>query len=412
MSIDLKKGQKAVEKAGLISFLLTVGKGIVGFLSGSVVLVADALHNLTDLTIDIASWFGLKIAQRKPDEKFPYGYYKVESLTTLFVSLFILYAACELLIEGYSRLFIVSEIDIPFLAMLVALISSLVSISISKYLKNTGKSINSELLIVNSKERFVDGISSIFVFLAIFLNYYKIPCIEGITSMIISLLILKVGIFSIKDSVFSLMDISPSKEEEEKIKKIIKSVKGVDDFTDLKLRKSGPFIFGEVKIKVKRFIKVERGHEIADEIENKIKEKIKQVNSFTVHVEPYKTSKHRIAIPILKPLGLESKVMEHFGRANYFLFVDTIKNSITRYYSKENPCKKKEVRAGLEAAHFIIKEKVDVLITKEIGEISLHILRDKLIDVYKTKGETAKEVIDNFFENKLVRLKEPTREKN
>ena len=139
MSIDLKKGQKAVEKAGLISFSLTVGKGIVGFLSGSVVLVADALHNLTDLTIDIASWFGLKIAQRKPDEKFPYGYYKVESLTTLFVSLFILYAACELLIEGYSRLFIVSEIDVPFLAMLVALISSLVSISISKYLKNTGK---------------------------------------------------------------------------------------------------------------------------------------------------------------------------------------------------------------------------------------------------------------------------------
>ncbi len=412
MPIDLKKGQKAAGRAALVSFLLVIIKGVVGFLSGSVVLITDALHSLTDLTIDVASWFGLKIAQRKPNEKFPYGYYKAESLATLFISFFILYAAGNLLIEGYSRLFIIQEINLPFLALLVALVSSFVSFFISKYLRNIGKNINSELLIVNSKERFMDGISSVFVFLAIFLSYYKIPYIEGIVTIVISLLILKIGIFSIKDSILALMDISPSKEKEEQIKKTIKSVKGVDDFTDLKLRKSGPFIFGEVKIKVKKFVPVERAHEITDKIESKIKEKISQVNSFTVHVEPYKTEKHRIAIPVLKPKGLNSEVMKHFGKANYFLFVDITKKSIHKFYSKENPGRKREVRAGMEAVHFIIKEKADVLVTKEIGEISFHTLRDNLIDIYKIEGVTAREVVNNFLKNKLVRLEEQTKEKD
>ena len=72
--------------------------------------------------------------------------------------------------------------------------------------------------------------------------------------------------------------------------------------------------------------------------------------------------------------------------------------------------KKKSAKAGYFAADFIVKEKIDVLITKEIGGISFHTLRDNLVDIYKAKGKNVKEVVNNFIKDKLELLTEPTKE--
>ena len=52
---------------------------IIGFLSGSIVLISDAVHSVSDILSIVTSWLGLKIAQKKPDERFAYGYYKAEN---------------------------------------------------------------------------------------------------------------------------------------------------------------------------------------------------------------------------------------------------------------------------------------------------------------------------------------------
>lgn len=86
----LKRGEKAALVTTGAKLFLALGKGGVSLFSGSLVLMTDALHSGIDVIPIFASWFGLKISQKKPDEKFPYGYYKAESLATLFISLFIL----------------------------------------------------------------------------------------------------------------------------------------------------------------------------------------------------------------------------------------------------------------------------------------------------------------------------------
>ena len=79
-------------------------------------------------------------------------------------------------------------------------------------------------------------------------------------------------------------------------------------------------------------------------------------------------------------------------------------------YVKENPYKEKMVRAGFAAVNFIVKEKIDALITREIGGISFHTLRDHLVDIYKIKGKNVREAVDNFVNNKLEHLTKPTKE--
>ena len=410
--MDLKKGQRAAGIAVVVSLLLALGKGVVGFMTGSVALLSDALHSGTDLMVMIASWFGLKIAQRKPDEKFPYGYYKAESLTTLFISFFIIYAALELLMEGYNRLFVMAKISSPLLAMSAALASVFVSLAISKYLSKIGKSINSELLLTNSKERLGDAFSSVVVFVAILISSYQIPYVEGAVAILISLLILKIGLLSVRDSIYALMDVSPSKSVENRIRRILKTIEGVESFSDLKLRKAGPFIFGEVDVKIKKFVDVARAHEVAENIEERIKKSVREINSLTVHVEPFKTEKEKIVIPVKNKKGLNSEVMEHFGRANYFVFVNVDNGKVVSHYIKENPFKTKKVRAGLSAVRYVVKEGIDTLVTNQVGEISFHTLRDNFVDIYKTEGKTVKDVIERYVRGRLKRLKGATREKD
>jgi predicted Fe-Mo cluster-binding NifX family protein len=230
--------------------------------------------------------------------------------------------------------------------------------------------------------------------------------------MVFSLLIFKAGIFILKDSILALMDVSPSKDIENEVKKIISSIAGVEDFKNLRLRKSGPFVFGEVTVKIRKHLNVKRAHEIADSIENKIKKEVGEIDSFTIHVEPYESEELKLAIPVEINKGLNSEVSEHFGRANYFIFVTVNKKEekINSFYVKDNPYKEKSAKAGYFAANFVVKEKIDVLITKEVGGISFHTLRDNLVDIYKAKGKNVKEVVNNFIKDKLELLTEPTKE--
>lgn len=410
----LKKGERAALTTTILTVVLAAAKWIAGVLSGNLILITDALHSAADVFPIFASWFGLKLSRRDPDKEFPYGYYKAESIATLFVSLFIMYAAFEFIREGYSKLFEVSQVSHTYVAVSVALSSVIISFLISRYQKKMGEVTNSQSLIVNSKESMMDVLSSVVVLLGVILSYYQIQYVEGLTTIAIALLIMKVGVESIRDSIYALMDKSPSEEIEKEVIRVIGSISGVEGFKDLKLRKSGPFIFGESTVMVRKFVDVDRAHEVADNLENKLKEEIDRLDDFTTHIEPYKTSRSRIAIPIDEKKGLDSNISDHFGRAPYYavVSVDKERDSVESFEVIENEYKDREVRAGLNASHLLIDEKIDYLFTREIGEISFHTMRDHLVDIYHVKGEKVKKALDKFFEDEIELLRSPTREKD
>ncbi len=408
----LKKGERAAIISILVSLFLSIIKAIVGYLSGSIVLITDAVHSGADSITGFASWFGLRIAQKKPSERFPYGYYKAENIATLIVSVFIFYAAIGLMQKGYSKLFVIPELSRPYEALAVALSSSIVSYFLSRYMKKVGEEVNSQSLIANAQERRVDILSSMIVFVAIVLTYYNIPYAEGAITIFISLLALKVGIEVARDSVYSLMDVSPDMEVENKIRSVLDSNTGIESFDSLKLRKSGPTIFGEVNVKIRKNVDVKRAHDISNTIENHVKHEINDLESLTIHVEPYQTEKETVVLPIKNKKGLSSDIMSHFGRAKYFIFVeiDRKNGDIASNYIKENPYVEEELRAGFKAANFVKDEKIDALITLEIGGISIHTLRDNLVDVYKTDGGKVKIIVEKYINGKLEPLKTPTKD--
>jgi cation diffusion facilitator family transporter len=406
---DLKKGERLATIAIFLEGVLAAAKAAIGLFSGSIVLISDAVHSGSDLLSIFTSWFGLKIAQKEADERFPYGYYKAENLGTVIISVLIFLAAWEMLTQGYLRLFSFSSIKIPLLAMAISLFDAIILFFFGNYEVKVGEEINAQSLVAMGKENRTHLFSSSAVFIGILAAYYQIPYFEGIITIAISFLILKIGLTAAKDSVFALMDVSPGREIEEQIGRVIALVPGVEEFFGLRLRKAGPFIFGETKIGVRKSIDVKRAHEMANQIEKEVKKKVSQIDSFTIHIEPFRSDFHHLVIPIKDKNGLESLISEEFGRAPYFLFVNLKGQNIKSYYFLENPYKDKKIRAGLAAAKLLSKQKSEVLITKEIGEISFYALRENLFDVYQTKDETVREVINGYLESKLKFLSKPTK---
>lgn len=406
----LKEGQSIARNAIIVNIILSLFKGIIGFFSGSVALITDSVHTGADSITTFASWLGLRVAQKEPTEKFRYGYYKAETIATLFICIFIMYAGYELIVESYSKLFTVSVIQIPIWALGISLVAAVASFIIAKKEKCIGDKINSQSLIAIAQDTRLNALISLIVFISILTTFYNIPYIEGGVGVLISLLIFKVGIENGKNAVYSLMDVSPSQEIEEKIKKTIKKIPGVESFEDLRLRRSGPFILGDVKIKTKKFLSVDKAHEISDSIENKIKKQIGQIESFNIHIEPSKKKSQKLVIPVDNKNALKSKLSSHFGRANYFIFIELDKKKIKSHYFIQNKYKKKKLRAGLfNIGKVILDENVDSLITKQIGPISFHTLRDHLIDVYLAKKDDVEKNVIDFVNDKLTRLHEPTR---
>lgn len=420
---DLKYSNTSREKAGLLKegerltayttfatvTLFTV-KLLAGLLSGSISLVGDAFDSFSDIFTMSASWFGLRVSQRSPDKKFPYGYYRVETLVSLVISVLIVFLGLELLRESIIQIIEPIQLRFAFVAFAAAAGSTVASCAIFHYLSKAGKRTGSEILLINARERKSDILKSSLVFVSIAFSYVGFLHAGGIAGVIFSIVILRIGVISAKDTTLLLLDAWTDPELLKAIEILASEVDGVKEIKEIKLRKSGSFIFGEATVGVSGFLDVNRAHEITDRIEERLKEEVSHLDMFTVHIEPAKAEKIRVCVPVSEKSGLESRISEYFGRAPYYVLVEVERGQIKNYTVKDNPHSKNETKAGLSLSNLLAEEEVNVLIAKKVGEISFHTLRDHFVEIYTAEGHTVKKALESFLKESLARMEEHTKE--
>lgn len=208
---------------------------------------------------------------------------------------------------------------------------------LARYTGKIGRKIGSQSLVVCAEEMKVDVYSSLLVLIAVLSTYLAVPYVEALVSIALSLIVLKVGVENAKVALYGLMDVSPSKEIERNIKDILRSCEEIEEYEGLKLRQAGPYIFGEVVVKMRRFVNVSRAYEISERIGERIKRSVSRVESFNIIVKPYKPKVQRIAIPVKDNEGLKSKLVDHFGRARYLTLITLEGGKVRSYQVKKNP---------------------------------------------------------------------------
>ena len=406
----LKHGRRIAFISSLVSFFLAVLKGIVGYLFGSQILIADAFHSGADLLAHMASGFGLWLASRGKTKKFPYGLYRAETLACLIVGGFIVAAGIEIFREGYDKLFYVEPVSsFPILPVATSLVSAVTAFVISKMESKAGRSIGSQSLIANSREAFLDIFTSLFVLLGIVLAYFRMPFIEGAVIILISLLLLKLGLENIWASLLILMDANLDPDLQSALEEKANEIYGVKGVSDMKIRQSGPFKMVECVIKTRPSLPLYRAHELANKVEDLIARDYEQIDSVFIHVEPQADEVISAIIPVQDINGIDSVISDHFGRAPYFVIIrlDTGGMHIDDFYTNEFLNEAGHV--GIKVVRAVFKYKLDLVFVSNIGEIAYYMLKDHLVDIFRVDGPlTLKEIVQMYRNNQLEPISAPT----
>jgi cation diffusion facilitator family transporter len=395
---NLKRGENVAKYSSLANIFLASLKGIVGVLSGSIALIADAVNSFSDIFASLAVYIGLRFSQRKPDQKFPYGYYKLETFSSLIVALIIIFSGIEIAIESFNSFLNPEPIGIPLISLSVAAISAMVNLMFSRYKEKVGREIKSQALISDGKHSLIDVLSSLIVFTGIFLAYLGYTSIQGVAGVFVAVLIIYMGLKLGKDAVLVLLDVGMDPEKIQTVHSLVKSIPGVEGIHDMKVRRSGPFVFAELHLETKKELPVEKAYELSEKVKVKVKEVITELDTLTVQIEPAKKDMVRFAIPLENNDGLLSTVSNHFGKASYFLIADVFKGNLKSFKIKVNPGRNLERKKGIKSAEFLANESVDVLIAGEdVGEGPSYVLMEELIQKVDVEGDNLEDILNNAY---------------
>jgi len=407
----LMRGRKCALVATLVILFLTVIKLVTGYLFDSRILIADAFHSGVDVLAIFASWFGLWLASQKKSKRFPYGLYRAETFVTLVIGALITWAGIENFIEGYGKfLRVAPPHKFPLLPVLVSAVSLVAAYFIARKEKEIGTAINSQALLANATESFLDIGTSLAVMIGILLTYARVPYVEGSVIILIALIIIKLGTKNIWSSILVLMDANLDPVLQKEIEEMVHKVKGVKDVYEIRIRQSGPFKMVECEIATSPSIPVYQAHDLADRIENLIKDSYKQIDSVFVHVEPSKKNVLSAIIPVEEVNGLNSRVHGHFGRAPYFIVLRLEEDNveIEDFYYNEFIKEKDRIHVGIKVIKAVIKHNLDIVFTPTIGEISFYMLKDNFVDIYKAEeGLTVRQIIEKYRNNEVDKITEP-----
>lgn len=278
----------------IVNFILLALKFIAGFLGNSAAMIADAVHSLTDFVTDIIVLVFVKLSSKERDSDHEYGHGKYETLATALIGLALLFVGVGIFWKGLSSIWSViqgNSLEVPSrIALWAALISIVIKELLFQYTHIIGKKVKSPALISNAWHHRSDALSSIGSALGIggaILLGDKWVVLDPIAAVIVSILIVKVSIELLLPSINELLEASV-KEAEEDIVKIVNSIETIQDLHNLRTRKLGNSLVVDMHIRMNGDMPLRDAHNIATEVENRIRNIYGKETIINIHLEPLK----------------------------------------------------------------------------------------------------------------------------
>ena len=251
-------------------FLLII-KFIVGFLSKSQALIADAANSAGDIFASLMSYIGGKISRAPSDDSHNFGHGKAEYIFSLFISL--------------SMIFNPKEISVPNLAIIVCIITITIKLILFVYTRFLSKRTDSILIKALKQDHRNDCIVTTFTLISIILSMFGIYWFDGIVGIGISILICITGIKLFIDSYDVLMDSSMDDETKQKILDIVKNYSSIQKINHLTSKPVGYKYLISISIYVDGNMSTFDSHQIADKLEKELNS-LDFVYLSIIHVNP------------------------------------------------------------------------------------------------------------------------------
>jgi len=262
-------------------FLLKLWAGIV---TGSIAIIADAWHTLSDSVSSVGVIISAKLSSKPPDKDHPFGHGRIELVASLIISFLLLIIAFGFIKEAWVRINLRESVTYGKVAIVVTIVSVILKEVLARYAFHLGRKSQSEVLIADGWHHRSDAISSLVILVGIFLGKY-LWWIDSALASIVGLLIGYAAWQIAMNAVNSILGQPLKSDLELAIKEIGYSVS--EKVTDLHHFHNHNYIsHSEITfhIRLPDSMPISEAHRITDAIEKKIRQNLGL--EATIHIEP------------------------------------------------------------------------------------------------------------------------------
>lgn len=280
---------KEKKKVAIISIFaavfLTGFKLVIGFLTGSLGILSEALHSGLDLIAAIITYFSVRVSDKPPDREHHYGHGKIENFSAFIETILLVITCVWIIYEAINRLVTGNtHIEVNIWSYVVVISSIIVDISRSRALYRVAKKYNSQALEADALHFSSDVWSSAVVLLGLVCANFGLFFADSVAALLVALIVLYVSYKLGKKAIDVLLDKAPVGTKG-KVESILNSYSEVMLFHDLKIRTAGAYTFIKFNIHLNPASNLLDVHELCDTIENDLKAKIPGCEIY-IHAEP------------------------------------------------------------------------------------------------------------------------------
>lgn len=279
----------------ILNIILSLAKLLIGALTSSIAITADAVNNLSDAGSCVVTLVGFKMAGIKPDKEHPFGHGRIEYIAALIVGFIVELMGFELIKSSVDKIKNPEELTFSIPAVIVLLISIFGKLWLALFNRYLGKTISSPALSAVVTDSLSDICATSFTLLALILSRFTSLPLDGIFGIVVALFIMYSGYGILKETIGIILGVPPSKELVDKIVELIKEHDGVIDIHDLVIHSYGENrLFGSVHVEVPADFDILEAHDNMDHIEREVLEKY-GIN-LVVHMDPLVVNDERIRV--------------------------------------------------------------------------------------------------------------------
>jgi cation diffusion facilitator family transporter len=288
----MENREKLIVRASWVSIggntLLSVLKIVIGFIAGSLAVVADGIDSASDIVVSIIILFTAHLVSRPPNLKYAYGYERADTIASKVMAFIIFFAGAQMAISTILRLIQDIPREIPsFLAVYVTVASIFGKLMLAWYQGLVGKKTGSLMLQANARNMLGDVIISVAVLVGLFFTFVlNMPLFDTITALAVSFWIMFVAYRIFRESSLELMDGVKDASVYERIFIAISKVEGASNPHRVRVRKIGHRYAVAVDVEIDGDIPVSKAHLLAHQVEEQIRTELVDVYDVLVHTEP------------------------------------------------------------------------------------------------------------------------------
>lgn len=278
----------------LVNVLLSASKIIGGKMCGSVALVADGVHSLSDLVTDVITLVGVSLGARPPDEQHPYGHGRFETISSILIALALVAVGLLLAFEA-ARSLLEGEHTYPGATMVVLAVISIVAKEILYWMTiRVARRTGSPTLVANAWHHRSDALSSVAVLAGGVVGLAGFPHGDAVAGIVVGLMVVLAGAKIGHEGLCELLEQSVDEAITVKIRAALDGHPNVRSWHKLRTRRVGREIFADVHVLVDPDMTVVQAHDITVRLELDMRQSVSDPINVSIHIEPFEDDHHSL----------------------------------------------------------------------------------------------------------------------